>query len=150
MEAMKSVQGSEALIAALLRRYQKCELDSQQAGFRTEGFVNCFYETLPTPSCESVCVGLPDEHCGVRYAGALPLVVFLAVFCSLVAFRHLALHAEFSALLGLWLVFRFFTALLPTRHIIPVLAMVLGRSPRRRGAPPRARRSSSCPARPRA
>ena len=45
----------------------------------------------------------------------LPLVVLLAVSCSFVEFRHLALQAEFSFLLGLWLVFRFFTALLPTR-----------------------------------
>ena len=36
--------------------------------------------------------------------------MLVAVFCSLVEFRHLALHAEFSVLFVLWLVFRFVTA----------------------------------------
>ena len=37
----------------------------------------------------------PSLHC----------VVFLAVFGSLVAFRHLDFRAEFSVLFGLWLAF---------------------------------------------
>lgn len=66
LSALDRTQPCAAFMHRVHGAYQKCELDSQQAGFRTEGFVNCFYETLPTPSCESVCVGLPDEHCGVR------------------------------------------------------------------------------------
>ena len=55
-------------------------------------------------------------HCvQSRFSGAparrptLPRVVLVAVFCSLAEFRHLALHADFSVLFGLWLVFRFLT-----------------------------------------
>lgn len=66
LNTMDHTQPCGAFMYRVHDAYQQCELSLDHAGFRTEGFVTCFYEHIPTPSCESVCLGLPDEKCGVR------------------------------------------------------------------------------------